>query len=125
VDAGEIGAGHSVTALYAVVLNRGANGEIATLQFRWEDPETGGVFEIAQRITTGDLYRNFNSADPYFQLTTLVGRWGEILNESPYVTNTSLYEFSEYAWGLSRIFGDDADVNEFLDLVETSARMKR
>jgi Ca-activated chloride channel family protein len=125
VDAGEIGAGHSVTALYAVVLNRGANGEIATLQFRWEDPETGRVFEIAQRITTSDLYRNFSSADPHFQLTTLVGRWGEILNESPYATNTSLYEFTEYVWGLSRIFGEDADVNEFLDLVETSARLKR
>ncbi len=125
VDAGEIGAGHSVTALYAVVLNRGAEGEIATLQFRWEDPETGQVQEIARRISTRDLYRSFSSADPYFQLTTLVGRWGEILNESPYVINTSLYEFSEYAWGLSRIFGDDTDVNEFLDLVETSARLKR
>jgi hypothetical protein len=27
--------------------------------------------------------------------------------------------------GLSRIFGDDADVNEFLDLVENPARLKR
>ncbi len=125
VDAGEIGAGHSVTALYAVVLNHGAEGEIATLQFRWEDPETGQIQEIARRISTGDLYRTFSSADPHFQLTTLVGRWGEILNESPYVTNTSLSDFSEYVWSLSRIFGDDVDVKEFLDLVEISARLKR
>jgi hypothetical protein len=118
-------AGHSVTALYAVVLNRGAEGEMATLQFRWEDPETGEVQEIARRIRTGDLYRSFSSADPHFQLTTLMGRWGEILNESPHVTNTSLSDFSEYVWGLSRIFGDDVDVKEFLELVETSVSMKR
>jgi Ca-activated chloride channel family protein len=38
VTAGEIGAGHSVTALYAVQLKPGAEGRIATIQLRWEDP---------------------------------------------------------------------------------------
>ena len=40
VDAGEIGAGHTVTALYAVQLRPGAQGRIATVQLRWEDPDT-------------------------------------------------------------------------------------
>lgn len=38
VLAGEVGAGHSVTALYAVQLKPGAEGRIATIQLRWEDP---------------------------------------------------------------------------------------
>ena len=38
VDAGEIGAGHTATALYAVQFRPDANGRIATVQLRWEDP---------------------------------------------------------------------------------------
>ncbi len=42
VDAGEIGAGHHVTALYAVILNPGAQGRLATVQLRWQDPQSRG-----------------------------------------------------------------------------------
>ncbi len=125
VDAGEIGAGHSVTALYAVILNPEAKGEIATLQFRWEDPETGDVEEISETVSTRNLSESFEKADSHFQLTVLVARWGEILNESPYVTNTTLYDLEEYVWSLSRMLGDDPDVIEFLDLVEMSGRLRR
>ncbi len=43
VDAGEIGAGHSATALYAVTFRPNADGRIATVQLRWEDPDTHQV----------------------------------------------------------------------------------
>lgn len=39
VDAGEVGPGHSVTALYALTLT-GEAGELATVDVRWQDPET-------------------------------------------------------------------------------------
>jgi Ca-activated chloride channel family protein len=48
VDAGEIGAGHSATALYAVTLRPNADGRIATVQLRWEDPDMHQVTEIAR-----------------------------------------------------------------------------
>ena len=47
VDAGEIGAGHSATALYAVMFRPNTEGRIATVQLRWEDPDTHQVTEIA------------------------------------------------------------------------------
>lgn len=47
VDAGEIGAGHSATALYAVMFRPNTDGRIATVQLRWEDPDTNQVTEIA------------------------------------------------------------------------------
>jgi Ca-activated chloride channel family protein len=47
VDASEIGAGHSATALYAVTFRPNANGRITTVQLRWEDPDTHQVTEIA------------------------------------------------------------------------------
>jgi len=44
IDAGEIGAGHSATALYAVMFRPNVE---ATVQLRWEDPDTQQVTEIA------------------------------------------------------------------------------
>ena len=55
VDAGEIGAGHTATALYAVQFNPGAQGRIATVQLRWEDPDTNEVKEINGNFNTWDL----------------------------------------------------------------------
>ena len=46
VDAGELGAGHTATAFYSVQLKPGAEGRIATVQLRWQDPESGEVHEI-------------------------------------------------------------------------------
>jgi Ca-activated chloride channel homolog len=43
VDAGEIGAGQSAAALYAVQFHHNATGRIATVQLRWEDPDTRQV----------------------------------------------------------------------------------
>jgi Ca-activated chloride channel family protein len=40
VDGGEIGPGHTVTALYAVRLRPGAEGTIGTVSVRWQDPDT-------------------------------------------------------------------------------------
>jgi Ca-activated chloride channel family protein len=47
VDIGEIGAGHSATALYAVMFRPNTEGRIATVQLRWENPDTHQVTEIA------------------------------------------------------------------------------
>jgi Ca-activated chloride channel family protein len=49
VDAGEIGAGHSATALYAVMFRPNTEGRIATVQLCWEDPDTHQGTEIASK----------------------------------------------------------------------------
>jgi Ca-activated chloride channel family protein len=50
VDGGEVGSGHTVTALYAVRTEPGARGHVATATVRWLDPETRDPHE-----ETGDL----------------------------------------------------------------------
>ncbi|MFF8934703.1 VWA domain-containing protein [Streptomyces paradoxus] len=50
VDGGEVGPGHTVTALYAVRTEPGARGHLATATVRWLDPETRDPHE-----ETGDL----------------------------------------------------------------------
>ena len=61
-DAGELGAGHSVTALYEFVPNGGARGEIATLRLRYKQP-SGNSSEL---ITSNarDAGRNISESSP-------------------------------------------------------------
>ncbi|AXK33306.1 DUF3520 domain-containing protein [Streptomyces armeniacus] len=55
VDGGEIGPGHTVTALYAVRLKEGAEGDVATAAVRWLDPDSREPHEESQRIGTESL----------------------------------------------------------------------
>ena len=50
VDAGEVGAGHSVTALYELKLRDDADGALATVMLRYEDPDTGEVSELSREF---------------------------------------------------------------------------
>ncbi len=55
VDAGEVGAGHEVTALYELALVPGADGALGEVRVRWEDPDTGVVDEVTAEVARGDL----------------------------------------------------------------------
>src|SRR5512141_1874376 len=72
VDAGEIGAGHSVTALYEIKLYPEAYGRIATVFMRWQDPDTHQVVELSQDFNVRELERDFEDANPYFQRAVVV-----------------------------------------------------
>ncbi len=86
VDAGEIGAGHSVTALYEVELrpNVPAGGQIATLHLRYRAPVVGNQTETARSIRLSDLAPSWEKASPGFRLAASVGAFAEILRESPW-----------------------------------------
>lgn len=55
VDGGEIGPGHTVTALYAVRLREGASGHVATATVRWLDPESRAPHEATGSVETGAI----------------------------------------------------------------------
>lgn len=54
-DGGEIGPGHSVTALYALKLKPGADGQLAQATVRWQDPDTRSASEVSESLRSGDL----------------------------------------------------------------------
>ncbi len=82
VDAGEVGAGHSVTALYEIKLHEGAEGDVATVYLRYEDPDDGEVREISRPFARSELAAGFEDASPGFQLSAVVAEYAEILRES-------------------------------------------
>lgn len=122
VDAGEIGAGHSVTALYEVKLYPEAYGNIATVFLRWQDPDTRQVVELSKDFRVTDLERNFNRADPYFQRTVVVAEFAEILKESYWAEDSSMDDVYREALQISDFFGRDEDMSELLDMIRRAGR---
>lgn len=121
VDAGEIGAGHTVTALYAVRLRPGAQGRMATLQLRWQDPDTNEVREINGNVNTFDVAGSFDQTSPRYQLAVSVAHYAELLRHSPYADPWSWAELSRRVNQIALY--DDPDVFEFAQLVQSASQM--
>jgi Ca-activated chloride channel family protein len=124
VDAGEIGAGHSVTALYEVKLYPDARGRIATVYMRWQDPDTNQVVEISQDYDVSQLAYDFRETSPYFQRTVIVAEYAEILKGSYWAEDSSLDDVYDEARRLDDYFyGEEADMEELIDLIRRAMRL--
>jgi Ca-activated chloride channel family protein len=122
VDAGEIGAGHSVTALYEIKLYREAYGRVATVHMRWEDPDTHQVVEIEKDIYAGDFEKEFRDADPYFQRAVVVAEYAEILGDSYWAEDSDLGDVYDEARWLEDYFDREDEMEEFVDLVKQARK---
>ncbi len=123
VDAGEIGAGHSVTALYEVKLYPDAHGKVATVFMRWEDPDTHQVVEISQDYDTSQIAFDFEEADPNFQRAVVVAEYAEILKGSYWAEESSMDDVYNEARRVNRYFDREDAMEEFVDLVRDARRM--
>jgi len=125
VDAGEIGAGHSATALYSVQLKPGAQGRIATVQLRWEDPGTYETREINGNFNTWDLAASYQESDPRFQLAVLAAQYAEVLRNSPWARETTLSQLYYMAAPLVEYLPGDTDVVEFVNLIARASQISQ
>jgi Ca-activated chloride channel family protein len=123
VDAGEIGAGHSVTALYAVrpVAEAAADQEALIVRVRYEQPDTGEVVEIARRIALRDFAESFAAAPFSLQLAAVVAEYAEQLSQNSQATASGLDAVLLEAMRVAELFPGDADVQEFIDLLQMAA----
>ncbi len=117
VDAGEIGAGHSVTALYAVQLWPNVEGRLATVQLRWEDPTSREVHEINGNYNTWDLAASFEEASPRYHLAVIAAQYAEMLRKSPWARDTHPYDLQDYANRVYHNLPEDLEVKEFMELI--------
>ncbi|MGW6689094.1 YfbK domain-containing protein [Streptomyces sp. NPDC054961] len=82
VDGGEVGSGHTVTALYAVRLRPGAAGHLATATVRWLDPRTRAPHEESGRMEAAALWGDvWTQAPPRFQVTAVAAYFASALRE--------------------------------------------
>ncbi|MFF0199363.1 von Willebrand factor type A domain-containing protein [Streptomyces sp. NPDC005017] len=82
VDGGEVGPGHTVTALYAVRTAPGASGHLATATVRWLDPETRTPYERSGQLEGASLHESVRSAAPRFQVTVAAAYFADALRRS-------------------------------------------
>ncbi len=127
VDAGEIGAGHQVTAIYEVELARGVNlddrGDLGQVMLRWEDPDTGDVIEIDEDIDMRDLEGEWADTEESLQLATVVASYAEVMRQSPFADDIDLDQIEVEAQRLAELFDDDL-VDDFADLVADTIRLR-
>ncbi|MCX7710017.1 MAG: von Willebrand factor type A domain-containing protein, partial [Clostridia bacterium] len=79
VDAGEVGSGHTVIALYEVKLKNNALKDLGTVRIRYKNPETDRVSEMTKRLSAWDVGKSFEDASTRFRFTACVAEFAEVL----------------------------------------------
>ncbi|MCX4823174.1 VWA domain-containing protein [Streptomyces sp. NBC_01142] len=124
VDGGEVGPGHTVTALYAVRLREGASGHVATATVRWLDPRTRAPHEQTGSVETdavdGALW---DGASKRLQVTAVAAYFAESLRGGSMPGAPGLGELAERAGKLARSTEDSA-VRQLAEAIEQAQRLK-
>ena len=94
VDAGEVGAGHSVTALYEIKTT-GKTGAIATTRLRYEPP--GKDSEATERVYQLSSTKIQKNPSKDLKLAYTVATFAEVLRKSPYVHSSDIEQLLNYA----------------------------
>ncbi|MAG36917.1 MAG: hypothetical protein CL878_11840, partial [Dehalococcoidia bacterium] len=123
VDAGEVGAGHAVTALYELSFHPETAGRVATVSLRYEDPDTGDVHEQGGDVNRKMFHTALEEASPHFQLQAVVAQYAEVLRRSYWAQGSSLVQVRDMAQRVSAWLPGDPDVREFVQLVTQAARI--
>eukprot|EP01034_Spumella_vulgaris_P009688 gene9688-12294_t len=122
-DAGEIGSGHTVTALYEIrsddipeagidslkyqavsVASNSNLSELATVKFRYKKPD--GDQSILMTQTIANHTQAFAKADESTRFAVAVAAFGQLLRQSPHLKRLSMTDVQEMA---SAAVGDDKE----------------
>ena len=142
VDAGEIGAGHSVTALYEISLVNGSSrhldplryapeqkintkhqDEIALLRLRYKQPSSGTSKLIERRLLVSDINSTLQQSSDHFRFAASVAGFGQLLRGGRYTTD---YDYDDVLELARNARGQDAFGyrGEFLSLVNLAKSLQ-
>ena len=127
VEAGAIGAGHSVTALYALRLTRdtGSDDLVASVRLRWVDPTTRRQVQQVREARLTEIASSFEATNPHFKLAAVVSATAEVLRESRWAKGVDLDEVADVASEIEHELPEDDQVAEFLDMLDDLADLDR
>ncbi|WP_338083392.1 VWA domain-containing protein [Flavobacterium azizsancarii] len=135
IDAGELGSGHTVTALYEIIPtgvessyvpsdlkytkvkkdDSNYSDELATIKFRYKKPDGDTSIEMVNTIENKKVILDKSSSD--FKFTTAVAWFGLKLRDSKFISNSSSSDIKNLAKsGMSN--DEDGYKAEFVRLVE-------
>ncbi|MFJ3493293.1 von Willebrand factor type A domain-containing protein [Streptomyces sp. NPDC086091] len=126
VDGGEVGPGHTVTALYAVRTRPGATGHLATATVRWLDPATRAPHEASGPLETDALHEDLTAAPARFQVAATAAYFAEALRGDtaegrPLPDTPTLDGLAATARALARRT-EDPQVRDLADTIDLARR---
>ena len=139
VDAGEIGAGHAVTALYEIAVvgesgervdalrygvapaaATGGGDELAFVKLRYKRPEDGMQASsrlIERAVRVGEARDDASAASPQFRLAAAVAAYGQLLRGGTY---TGKFGYADVVALAKSASGVDREAGDFLKLVRVA-----
>ena len=137
-DAGEIGAGHTVTALYELIPVKGATtdglryqkqvkegfaNELALLKIRYKDPVVKDAKSVEESTPIPFSLTDLTQTDDDYRFAAAVAEWGMLLRNSKYKAKSSYKQVIDLA---KNAIGKDEEGyrKEFIRLVELSEKIK-
>jgi Ca-activated chloride channel family protein len=142
VDAGDIGAGHTVTAIYEITpVGSGAElvdplrygqtaeaaasdgGEIAFLKMRYKLPESDVSQLIEQPVTSDVVYGDIGAVSDDMRFAAAVAAFGQKLKDSNYGTAMKWTEIADLARS-GRGEDESGYRAEFIQLIKTAAMLE-
>ncbi|WP_404985444.1 von Willebrand factor type A domain-containing protein [Chryseobacterium sp. M5] len=137
IDAGELGSGHTVTALYEIIpvnvdseflpnegklkyssntASKGCGDELATVKFRYKKPDGEKSTEISQIVKNSSS--GILSASPDFKFATSVAWFGLVLRDSKLIKNKNLNAIENLA-GEGKNRDEEGYRSEFMKLIQS------
>jgi Ca-activated chloride channel family protein len=128
VDAGEVGAGHQVIALYEIVRTHvSGDGPLATVHVRYKQPYKNGVAnsesdaatEIAQQVFSKNAAGSFGATSAGYRRAVLVAQFAEFLRRSIHARTDSVDRLLDES---RKLAGElkDPEFAEFVAMVDKS-----
>lgn len=139
IDAGEVGSGAAVTALYEITpvggpgsvdplryqreaRPSGTGGELAFLRIRYKLPGQASSRLMERPITEADAWRGFSVAPASTQWALAVASWGQMLRGDPWMSDRVSWRDVVGMAGDARSGADDPR-SEFTGLVRRSSEL--
>ncbi|MEX1367800.1 MAG: VWA domain-containing protein [Nannocystaceae bacterium] len=124
-DAGELGAGHTVTALYEIKLQPGEHASLGTLRVRYKTPRAETSQLLERELPSSLLRDSWAEAAPPTQLSVVAAGYAEKLRGSYWVRNLSWSELQRLYDEIDGGLKTQPEVRELGRLIDKAAGLDR
>ncbi|HVQ95015.1 MAG TPA: von Willebrand factor type A domain-containing protein [Mycobacteriales bacterium] len=120
VDGGEVGPGHTVTALYDIRLRPDAEGRIGTVEVHWVNPGERSPADARRDIQLSDVDRSGPATSRWLRADVVAARLAEALRSND---RSALPGIAAAAAAAAREL-DDATVRDLADTARRAAQLR-
>jgi len=117
VDAAEIGAAESGTALYSIQVDEKGSGPLGVARVRYKVPETGQYEEKEWLLAYSEGTPSLAEASASMRLAGVAGLFAEWLAGNPYASGVELVNLQRYLQGVPEAFPKDDRVKQLVQML--------